>query len=69
MKVFVEEQVAKGGYNSASEYVQELILQDQQRKVQEHVQELIIEGLESGEPIEVTDEWWEQKRTRLFFHE
>ncbi|MEH2090036.1 ribbon-helix-helix domain-containing protein [Nostoc sp.] len=35
MKVFVEEQVAKGGYSSASEYLQELIFQDQQCKSQE----------------------------------
>ncbi|HYX17416.1 MAG TPA: hypothetical protein VE944_24290 [Nostoc sp.] len=35
MKVFVEEQVAKSGYSSASEYLQELIFQDQQRKGQE----------------------------------
>jgi antitoxin ParD1/3/4 len=35
MKVFVEEQVAKGGYSSASEYLQELIFQDQQYKSQE----------------------------------
>lgn len=35
MKVFVEEQIAKGGYSSASEYLQELIFQDQQCKSQE----------------------------------
>ncbi|MEH1927202.1 ribbon-helix-helix domain-containing protein [Nostoc sp.] len=35
MKVFVQEQVAKGGYGSTSEYFQELIFQDQQRKGQE----------------------------------
>ncbi|MBW4454011.1 MAG: hypothetical protein KME55_15575 [Nostoc indistinguendum CM1-VF10] len=35
MKVFVEEQVVKGGYSSASEYLQELIFQDQQCKGQE----------------------------------
>lgn len=28
MKVFVQEQVAKGGYGSTSEYFQELIFQD-----------------------------------------
>jgi antitoxin ParD1/3/4 len=65
MKVFVEEQVAKGGYSSASEYVQQLIHQDQKRKAQKHLEELIIEGLDSGNPIEVTDEWWEHKRTKL----
>ncbi|MEH2417128.1 ribbon-helix-helix domain-containing protein [Nostoc sp.] len=35
MKVFVEEEVVKGDYGSASEYFQELIFQDQQRKGQE----------------------------------
>ena len=65
MKVFVEEQVAQGDYNSASEYVQQLISQDQKRKAQECLEELLIEGLESGQPMEVTDEWWEQKRTQL----
>ncbi|MEH2084755.1 MAG: hypothetical protein V7K89_33725 [Nostoc sp.] len=35
MKVFVEEQVAKSGYSSASEYLQQLIFQDQQCKSQE----------------------------------
>ncbi|WP_292707691.1 MULTISPECIES: type II toxin-antitoxin system ParD family antitoxin [unclassified Nostoc] len=63
MKAFVEEQVTKGGYNSVSEYLQELIYQDKKRKEQEHLESLLIAGLESGEAIEVTDEWWEQKRT------
>lgn len=34
MKAFVDEQVAKGGYGSVSEYLQELIFQDRQRKGQ-----------------------------------
>ncbi len=62
MKAFVEEQVAKGKYDSVSEYLQELICQDQKLKTQENLEELLIAGLESGEVIEVTDEWWEQKR-------
>ncbi|MBD2497055.1 type II toxin-antitoxin system ParD family antitoxin [Nostoc sp. FACHB-280] len=65
MKVFVEEQVTKGGYSSVSEYLQELIGQEQKRQTQEHIEELLIAGLESGEAIEVNDEWWEQKRTYL----
>ncbi|MEH1998308.1 MAG: type II toxin-antitoxin system ParD family antitoxin [Nostoc sp.] len=65
MKVFVEEQVAQGGYGSVSEYLQELITQDQKRKMQEHIEELLIAGLESGEAIEVNDQWWQQKRTHL----
>lgn len=29
------------------------------------VEQLVREGLESGEPIAVTDEWWEEKRSTL----
>ncbi|OUL17531.1 addiction module antitoxin [Nostoc sp. 106C] len=65
MKVFVEEQVTQGGYGSVSEYLQDLISQDQKRKTQEYIEDLLITGLESGEVIEVNDEWWEQKRTHL----
>ncbi len=65
MKAFIEEQVAQGGYGSVSEYLQELITQDQKRKMQEHIEELLIAGLESGETIEVNDEWWQQKRAHL----
>jgi hypothetical protein len=31
----------------------------------EQLNHLIQAGLESGEPIEVTDEWWETKRQNL----
>ncbi|WP_254921311.1 type II toxin-antitoxin system ParD family antitoxin [Nodularia sp. NIES-3585] len=65
MKAFVEEQVAQGDYGSVSEYLQDLITQDQKRKTQEHIEELLIAGLESGEAIEVNDQWWQQKRTNL----
>lgn len=65
IKAFIEEQVAQGGYGSVSEYLQELIVQDQKRKMQKHIEELLIAGLESGETIEVNDEWWQQKGTHL----
>ena len=31
----------------------------------EHLNELILEGINSGEPIAITDEWWETKRRTL----
>lgn len=34
----------------------------------EQLDRLLQAGLESGEPIEVTDDWWEQKRDRLLNH-
>ncbi|MBW4540329.1 MAG: hypothetical protein KME43_14455 [Myxacorys chilensis ATA2-1-KO14] len=32
----------------------------------EHLDQLLQAGLESGDSIEVTDEWWAQKRDQLF---
>ncbi|BAS57990.1 hypothetical protein NIES2135_26270 [Leptolyngbya boryana NIES-2135] len=32
----------------------------------EHLDQLLQEGLESGDSIEVTDDWWAQKRDLLF---
>jgi antitoxin ParD1/3/4 len=63
LQSFVEQQVAKGGYSNADEYILHLILQEQAKA--ERVEALLLEGLDSGEPVEVTDDWWEQKRTQL----
>jgi antitoxin ParD1/3/4 len=66
MKVFVEEQVQKGeAYTSASDYIRALIREDQRRKAEEKLEALLLEGLDSGEPIEVNAEWWKQKRREL----
>jgi len=65
MQGFVNEQVAKGGYSSASEYIQYLIIQELERLAKVRVEILLLEGLDSGKPIEITDEWWEEKRTEL----
>jgi antitoxin ParD1/3/4 len=63
---FVEAQAIAAGFNSANEYVYHLILREQERIAQQQqVESLLVEGLESGEPIEATDDWWEQKRTQL----
>ncbi|MGH2414373.1 MAG: type II toxin-antitoxin system ParD family antitoxin [Microcystaceae cyanobacterium] len=62
MKVYVEEQVARGGYNTASEYFRELIRQDQKRKAQEHLETLLLEGLESGSATSMTSQDWQQIR-------
>lgn len=65
MRAFIDEQIAKGGYSTASEYIRNLIRQDQKQAAQMKLEAILLEGLDSGEPIEVTDEWWENKRTEL----
>jgi antitoxin ParD1/3/4 len=66
IQAFVEEQAIAAGFNTASEYVYQLILREQERlSQQKRVESLLLEGLGSGEPIEATDDWWEQKRDQL----
>lgn len=65
MKSFVQERVSEGGYSSVSEYVRDLIRADQKRRLEERIDGLLLEGLGSGEPIEVTPEYWEKKKRKL----
>lgn len=62
MKNFVDEQVQTGGYGSASEYIRDLIRRDQKEGAAARLETLLREGLESGEDIPVTAEFWENMR-------
>jgi antitoxin ParD1/3/4 len=57
LRVFVEEQVAAGGYSTLSEYFRELVRADQKRKAGERLESLLLEGLDSGpaKPLTKTD--------------
>jgi antitoxin ParD1/3/4 len=65
MKQFVQEQVTEGGYSSVSEYVRDLIRNAQKRKTEERIDALLLEGLDSGAPIPITPEYWEEKKRKL----
>ncbi|MBE9187817.1 type II toxin-antitoxin system ParD family antitoxin [Microcoleus sp. LEGE 07076] len=65
MRDLMGEQVAKGGYSTTSEYIRHLIRQELERVAKTQLETLLLEGLDSGESIEITDGWWEQKRTEL----
>ena len=65
MKSFVRERVSEGGYSSVSEYVRDLIRADQKRKAEERIDALLLEGLDSGQPVPVTSEYWEEKKRKL----
>ena len=53
LKEFVDGQIATGRYSSASEYVRELIRDDEKRKAEERLETLLLEGL-SGEESTLT---------------
>jgi len=57
LKKFVDGQIASGRYSSVSEYVRELIRDDEQRKANKRLETLLLEGLQ-GEETELTREDW-----------
>jgi antitoxin ParD1/3/4 len=65
MKEFVDERLSEGRFSTTSEYFRDLIREDQKRRAQERLETLLLEGLESGEPIDVTDDYIKQKRAEL----
>jgi len=62
---FIEEQIATGKYDSASKLVLDLVEKARIQAAKENLAELIREGMESGEGIEVTDEFWERFDDKL----
>jgi len=65
LKEHVDARVAEGGYGSSSDYIRDLIRKDQQCQAEQHFVALISEGLESGGPRLVDDEFWQEKKDRL----
>ena len=57
LKEFAEAQT-KRGYSTPSEYVRELIREDQKRKAKEKLDQLLLDGLSSGDPIPVDAKFW-----------
>jgi putative addiction module antidote protein, CC2985 family len=62
LKDFVEAQVGSGRYSSASEYIRELIREDEKHKAQDKLDTLLFEGIQSGQPTEMTRQDWVEIR-------
>jgi antitoxin ParD1/3/4 len=65
MREFIESEVSSGNYGSASELFRELVRERQRRKSQERLETLLLEGLESGQSIEVTQDYLDLRRKAL----
>lgn len=55
LRAYVDERVASGEYGNTSEYLRELIRRDRQEQAVNRLRALVAEGLESGEPVPLTD--------------
>jgi antitoxin ParD1/3/4 len=62
LKSFVDEQVAKRGYATSSEYVRELIRADQDR---EGLRQLLLEGAASKTTTAVDESYFSDLRSRV----
>ena len=65
LKGFVDSQVQTGGYSTSSEYIRELIREDQKKKLEQRLSLLLLEGMQSGEPVSADAAYWNAKRQRL----
>jgi len=62
MRSWVDAQVGRGGYGTVSEYFRELLRAEQKRQLREEIDAKLLEALNSGKPIDVTPEYWEDLR-------
>jgi antitoxin ParD1/3/4 len=65
LRMFVERRTEEQGYRTISDYFRELILKDQERESEARLEKLLLEGVNSGDPVEVTPEYIGAKLQRL----
>ena len=58
LKEFVDGQVDSGRYSSVSEYIRDLIREDEKRKAQHKLEAMLMEGIRSGKPTAMTRRDW-----------
>lgn len=59
---YLHQQITQKGYKNLEDYIYHLILEDQKHNTQEKLETMLIDGLDSGTPIPITEDWWQQKR-------
>jgi antitoxin ParD1/3/4 len=64
LKLFVEQQVSKGGYSTVSEYLRELIREAQRRTDRQELEAKLLAGLQSP-TSEMTANDWTALRERI----
>ena len=69
LKEHVEAQVQSGRYTSVSEYMRELVRHDLKIRERERVEQAVLAGINSGDPVEMTPQAWEQLRRELMTKE
>lgn len=64
MSFFIRERIEKDGYSTVSEYIRELIRQDQKHREEAKLEAMLLQGLESGDATPFTKEDFEDIKKR-----
>lgn len=64
IKDFIDEQIAKGAYDTPSDYVCDLVREAKEREAEERLEKLLLEALDSGPATPMTKEDWEEIKQR-----
>jgi putative addiction module CopG family antidote len=62
---FIEEQVAGGRFESPSDFVLDLVEKARIQAAKEKLAQLILEGENSGEGVEFSEEGWDARQAEL----
>ena len=65
MREYVDERAEEGNFGTPTEYIRHLIREDQKAREKELLEKMLLEGLNSGESIPITEEYWEEKRKEI----
>jgi antitoxin ParD1/3/4 len=65
MKDWIDAQVSRAGYGTTSEYFRQLVREDQRRQLREEVDARLLAALDSGNAVDITPEWWGERRREL----
>jgi antitoxin ParD1/3/4 len=62
LAIQIQSKSATREFSNLGEYVVYLLQQEQSQLRSTELENMFLAGLDSGELIEITDQWWEQKR-------
>jgi antitoxin ParD1/3/4 len=65
LRKFVHRQVKTKGYGNVSEYFRGLLREAESRAAEERLEALLLEGLESGDDIELDRKFWKELKTEV----
>lgn len=62
LKDWVDEQVSRRGFGTASEFVRQMLREEQQRELRQRIDAALVEGIESGPSTPMTAQDWDDIR-------